>query len=215
MSLPILYSFRRCPYAMRARTALVYAGVPYILREVDLKNKPQQLLEISPKGTVPVLVLANGAVLEESLDIIDWALTQNDPQNWKGTAFKAEIDDLIADNDAHFTKILRTFKYPDRYPDQDQKVVRQQVLAHLKSLENRLEGHDFLVTEQPTRADVALFPFIRQCAGVDKPFWEGAPCPRLKKWLASFVDHPRFDTVMARHNPWTQGEEPVEIHPIV
>ena len=163
---PILYSFRRCPYAMRARMALWAAGVTVELREVKLAAKPPALIAASPKGTVPVLVLADGTVIDESLDIMRWALGQNDPEGWLAGDDRA----LIAANDGPFKHHLDRAKYPGRYEEEGLSDHRAAALALLAPLELRLQAAPWLCGESRTLTDIALFPFIRQFAAID-PAW--------------------------------------------
>lgn len=135
-NLPILYSFRRCPYAIRARMAIIYASIPVEIREVELKNKPEDMLAISPKGTVPVLEITNGAVIEESLDIMRWALAQHDLEHW--LRFSNEAGRLIKWNDGDFKYYLDRYKYADRFPDFSQENYRKQAEVFLTELEARL-----------------------------------------------------------------------------
>ena len=195
----ILYSFRRCPYAMRARLALRQAGVPVRIEEVSLKAKPAQMLALSPKGTVPVLALDDGRVLDESLDIMRWALAQNDPQDWllKDSA-SAGIDPLIARNDSEFKVHLNHYKYAERYPEHSREDYRQRAEVILADLEARLESRPYLLASHPSLADAALLPFIRQFAGVEPHWFAEAPYPRLRAWLQGWLESELFKAVMAR-----------------
>lgn len=205
-SFPILYTFRRCPYAMRARMALYTAKIGHEHREVDLKNKPQAMLTISPKGTVPVLQFSDGGILEESLDIMKWAF--NTPE------LPLEEARLIAENDTTFKKALDRYKYPGRYPEEVGSDYRGQCEMFLKMLEDRLALFSlapFLTGTTPKLIDMALFPFIRQCAHVDPVWFEGQPFPRLKTWLEFFVSGPLFQQVMADHPLWAPDTQPTLI----
>lgn len=192
----ILYSFRRCPYAMRARLALRYAGVPVQIVEVSLKAKPAEMLALSPKGTVPVLSL-DGRVLEESLEIMRWALVQNDPQGW-GLEGDERIDALIARNDSEFKVHLNHYKYAERYPEHSREHYRQQGEVILADLEQRLDGRPYLLADHPSLADAALLPFIRQFAGVEPQWFAEAPYPRLRAWLQGWLESELFKAIMAR-----------------
>ena len=192
----ILYSFRRCPYAMRARLALRYAGVPVQIVEVSLKAKPAEMLALSPKGTVPVLSL-DGRVLEESLEIMRWALAQNDPQGW-GLEGDERIDVLIARNDSEFKVHLNHYKYAERYPEHSREHYRQQAEVILADLEQHLDGRPYLLADHPSLADAALLPFIRQFAGVEPQWFAEAPYPRLRAWLQGWLESELFKAIMAR-----------------
>ncbi len=196
--LPILYSFRRCPYAIRARMAIYYSGLTVEIREIVLRDKPVSMLEFSPKGTVPVLVLPSGEVIDESRDVINWALSQYDPDLWK-------IDDpggLIEENDSDFKQWLDRYKYADRYPDLPAEVYRDHCEFFLKKLEMKLMDQAFLMSDRMTETDVAIFPFIRQLAFVDKAWFDQAAYPHLQKWLTCFLESDLFRNVMIKYLPW-------------
>lgn len=200
---PILYSFRRCPYAMRARMALRYSGVSLNIEEVSLKAKPEEMLEASPKGTVPVLILPDGKVIDESLDIMRWALAQNDPDNWhmQGEPGQVELaEELIAENDGSFKQALDRYKYFTRYPDQPCEVYRMQGEVFLGRLETLLGNTRYLCRDAVSYADIAIFPFIRQFASADEAWFEQAPYPRLRQWLKGLVESPLFIRIMQRQN---------------
>ncbi len=206
MTLPVLYSFRRCPYAMRARLALRVAGVAVALREVALKAKPAEMLALSPKGTVPVLQLPDGRVLEQSLDIMAWALAQSDPEGWLTQGTSAEAQALIARNDGPFKPLLDRYKYASRHPEYTAEQYRQQAVdLHLGPLNARLGTSAYLLGDGPSLADAALFPFVRQFAGVDAAWWAQAPLPALRAWLNRWVGSPLFEAVMEKHPPWEVG----------
>ncbi|MBM5792715.1 MAG: DUF952 domain-containing protein [Cyanobacteria bacterium K_DeepCast_0m_m1_088] len=209
-ALPCLYSFRRCPYAMRARLALAAAGLQpgrdFALREVVLKAKPPELLAASAKGTVPVLVLPDGAVLEESLAIIRWALDQADPQGWLTGWSSAEnglIETLLAQNDGPFKHHLDRFKYPDRYPGETPAEHRLAALAILREWSARLEPGGWLLGDRPALADWALLPFVRQFRLADPERFDQEPdLQLLQRWLLRFLEDPAFAAVMDA--PWAQ-----------
>lgn len=204
MALPILYSYRRCPYAMRARMALWAAQVQVELREVSLREKPQHLLQISPKATVPVLQLPDGTVLEQSLDIMHWALQQNDAQGWLSVDI-AQADALISANDGEFKKALDRYKYPDRYPEQSPLFYREQGEQFLQRLETALAGHRYLLGDSASIADVAIFPFIRQFAAVDSEWFAQSAYGNLRVWLAGWVESALFDEVMQKVATYVEG----------
>ena len=203
--LPILYSFRRCPYAMRARMAIWASDTTVSLREVVLRYKPAALIEASPKATVPVLVLSNGTVIEESLAIIDWALEQNYPNSWCDAS--PETAALINACDGGFKGWLDKYKYADRYPEQSAVYYREQAEEFIGELEQRLSAQRWLGGERATRADVAVFPFVRQFAGVDPTWWLDAPYPTVRTWLNDWLMSDTFTGVMAKYPPW-QPDEP-------
>lgn len=199
MRLPVLYSFRRCPYAIRARLALWQAGVAVCVHEVALRHKPAELLRLSPKGTVPVLHLADGSVLDQSLDIMRWALNQHDPEGWLSAAPLDDMLALIAHNDGPFKQLLDRYKYADRHPEQPAHAWRDQAVAtHLANLEACLQRHPCLLGDRTSLADMALLPFVRQFAQVDRTWFDTiAPLPLLRAWLQRGLDLPLFATVMA------------------
>ena len=195
-----LYSFRRCPYAMRARMALRYSGVAVNIVEVSLKAKPAEMLALSSKGTVPVLNV-DGQVIDESLAIMHWALAQNDPQDWllkDAPAGQQLIAGLIEENDQVFKVHLNRYKYAERYPEQPMTVYRAEGEVFLRRLDELLEGRDFLLAEHPSLADVALMPFVRQFAHVDREWFGQTPYRRLQAWLQRFLESELFIGVMAK-----------------
>lgn len=198
VDLPVLYSFRRCPYAMRARLAIAVSHASVALREVVLKDKPQALLDISPKATVPVLVTRDGRIIDESLDIMRWALQQSDPESWL-TAFDHS---LISHNDGEFKYWLDRYKYADRYPDEPELFYRQQGENTLLMLEQRLVGSAYLSGDNRGITDIAIFPFIRQFAAVDLVWFETAPYPKLRAWLKILVGSIFFQKTMVKYKQW-------------
>ena len=206
--LPVLYSFRRCPYAMRARLAIAASGQRCELREVVLRDKPPALLAASPKGTVPVLVLPGGHVIDQSLEIMLWALGRGDPQGWlvpeAGTL--QDMLDLIAECDGDFKQALDGYKYPARKPGADDALERARGARFLWQLEARLAMQTHLFGGRPALADMALAPFVRQFARVDAAWFGAQPWPGLRAWLEALVGGARFEAVMARYTPWRDGE---------
>jgi glutathione S-transferase len=195
-----LYSFRRCPYAMRARLALRYSGVPLEIVEVSLKAKPAAMLALSPKGTVPVLNV-DGRVIDESLDIMRWALAQHDPQDWllkDDGPGQQRIETLIAENDQVFKQHLNRYKYAERYPEQPMEYYRGQGELFLRRLDELLSQNDYLLADHPCLADMALAPFVRQFAHVDREWFAQAPYPHLQRWLQRFLESELFTQVMAK-----------------
>ena len=201
MPLPLLYTYRRCPYAMRARMALLQAGVDYEPFEIVLRDKPAQMLAVSPKGTVPVLVLPDGAVLEQSLDIVRWAFAQTgDAEGWWARAQTPENLALQEACDGPFKHHLDRTKYPERFADaQDRDHHRQQAVAVLLgALEQRLAAAPQLGGEVPCTADIGIFPFVRQFAATDPAWWSAQPLPAVQAWLAAWLLHPLFERAMRK-----------------
>lgn len=203
--LPILYSFRRCPYAMRARMALAVSGVKVELREVVLRDKPTEMLAVSPKATVPILVLNDGSIIDESLDVMRWALAQHDPENWLSQVDGA----LIAANDGPFKQALDRYKYPHRYDLADGLEHREIGLGHLVALEKGLTSLPFLAGQRRGFTDIALFPFVRQFAATDMAWFEALHLPNLQAWLASLTGSALFEAIMVRHPQWNTGDAPI------
>ena len=202
--LPILYSFRRCPYAMRARMALAASGAEVMLREVLLKDKPAELLAASPKATVPVLVLSDGRVIEESLDVMQWALEHNDPLNWlEGEALDS---DWISACDDDFKHWLDRYKYAERYPEHTAEDYRQKAETFVQKLEDQLSLSDWVGGDAANAIDVALFPFIRQFAGVEPSWWQQAPYPNVRQWLENWLKSSLFSAIMAKYPRWESGQ---------
>jgi glutathione S-transferase len=211
--LPVLYSFRRCPYAMRARLALRVAGQAVAHREIELKHKPAAMLQASPKGTVPVLVLTGGAVLEQSLDIMRWALERHDPEAWLPADEPSRQDAwaLIAQNDGDFKFHLDRYKYPHRYELADGFEHRAQAAEFLEALALRLRASAYLSGPHFGIADAAIAPFVRQFAHTDKAWFAQQDWPALAQWLAAFEASAAFAQVMEKHPVWpgvTEGLAP-------
>ena len=212
--LPVLYSFRRCPYAMRARLAIAVSGQRCELREVVLRRKPPQMLAVSPKATVPVLVLPGGVVIDESLDIMRWALHQRDPENWLVSQHSAQaMQALIATNDGPFKQQLDRYKYPSRYRHEHSGDDMQFALAHrdsaarwLMELDTLLARHDWLLGPAASLADMALLPFARQFAQTDGAWFNVQPWPRLRAWLMRWQSGALFQGVMEKYPPWQPGQ---------
>ena len=196
--LPVLYSFRRCPYAMRARMALHVAGIETEHREVVLRDKPPEMLQASPKGTVPVLVLPDGKVLEESIEIMRWALAQNDPENW----LTGDDPDLLSMLDGPFKHHLDRYKYDSRYEGEDSLDHRAAGLAILRKLDERLAGSAYLCGNTRTIADIASFPFVRQFANHDRDWFDALDLPSLHRWLAGLLESDLFAAIMVKHDQW-------------
>jgi glutathione S-transferase len=198
---PLLYSFRRCPFAIRARLALLASETICVIREVKLSEKPAQLLGASPKGTVPVLVLPDGRVIEQSLEIMRWALARNDPAGW----LEREDGDLIEMNDGRFKHHLDRTKYPDRY-DANPDAHRAACLEMLRPLDERLATRSYLCGDTMNITDAAILPFVRQFAAVDRDWFDAQPIPNVRRWLDRFTASALFDAAMVRLKPWRAGD---------
>ncbi|WP_150305395.1 glutathione S-transferase [Pseudomonas saliphila] len=212
-SLPRLYSFRRCPYAMRARLGLLFAELQVELREIVLKNKPAQMLAISPKGTVPVLELAEDdsaerRIIEESREILEWALRQNDPQGLLNVDL-VSANSLIDQNDNEFKHWLDRYKYADRHPELTQSEYRQKGEVFLQALEQLLAKNRYLLGSNISIADIGIMPFVRQFAHVDQEVFYNLPYPHLQQWLRDWLANPVFQQVMIKFQPWQEGDEMV------
>ena len=202
--LPILYSFRRCPYAMRARMALATSGAEVMLREVLLKDKPPELIEASSKATVPVLVLSDGRVIEESLDVMQWALKQSDPLEW--LAGGALDSDWISECDGDFKHWLDRYKYAEQHPEHSAEDCRKNAEGFIQKLEDQLSVSDWMGGDAASAIDVALFPFIRQFAGVDPSWWQNAPYPSVRRWLENWLNSALFSAIMVKYPRWEFGQ---------
>lgn len=203
-ALPLLYSYRRCPYAMRARMALLQAGVGFEAFEVVLRDKPAELLRLSPKGTVPVLVLPEGLVVDESWDIMRWALAPRDHDGWWRRAQSDENLALLQINDGDFKRHLDHYKYPERYPEEEtprDAVRARAVQALLLPLERRLQSRPHLGGVTPCATDLAIFPFVRQFAAVEPRWFEEQVLPALKAWLKAWLDSDLFAVCMTKLPP--------------
>jgi glutathione S-transferase len=200
---PILYSFRRCPYAMRARLALAVTQTEVALREVVLRDKPVAFLTASPSATVPCLITGTG-VIDESLDIMKWALAQRDPENW--LSMPETGNDWIARADGPFKHALDRTKYASRYPTEDAASHRTAASAFLRDLDRALDPWLFA---QPSLADYAILPFVRQFAFIDKTWFDAQPWPDLHNWLDRFLISDRFAAIMQKYPQWRDGDAPV------
>ena len=196
--------------------ALWIAGIPVELREVKLANKPPELIEVSPKATVPVLVLSDGTVIDESLAIMRWALAGSDPEGW----LVGDQGDLIADNDSPFKHHLDRYKYPTRYPDEaggNEEAFRLKHrsagLAILEELNARLTNQKQLGGDTRTIADIARFPFIRQFANTDRKWFDALEIPHLQTWLEGHLQSDLFKAIMPKFNPWKADDEPIAFGP--
>jgi len=210
MTQAVLYSFRRCPYAMRARLALAISNISVELREVVLRDKPPSLVCLSAKSTVPVLLTKEKQLLDESYDIMVWALTQITSTN---ALAKLDRDQqtlsaqLIEYNDGEFKYFLDRYKYADRYPEHSQLYYRQQAEQFLVRLEQQLCHQPYLFSSILSITDLAILPFIRQFAFVDKTWFDHADYPQLHSWLTTFLDSDLFHSIMKKYPQWHEGDE--------
>lgn len=186
---------------MRARLALRSSRTVCELREIKLKAKPAEMIAVSPKATVPVLVLPDDRVIDESLDIMHWALGSNDPEDW----LAGDDKDLIAANDGPFKHHLDRYKYPNRHAT-DPVEHRAAGLALLEHLEGRLAKHPYLCGDAMTLTDAAILPFVRQFAETDRIWFDAQPIPHVQAWLAKFLNSAQFEAVMIRPDPWAPGD---------
>jgi glutathione S-transferase len=211
-ALPVFYSFRRCPYAMRARLALAASGQRCELREVVLRDKPAALLKASAKGTVPVLVDTDGTVIDESLDIMLWALRRNDPCHWLQPEHGG-LDlacSLVRHNDGPFKQQLDRYKYPSRFMLDSGLPSREAACEWLFSLNDRLGGSGCLQGSRASLADIAIAPFVRQFAMTDQAWFDAQPWPALRAWLQAFLASRLFQSVMLKFEPWKDNSPGVD-----
>ena len=198
--LPVLWSFRRCPYAMRARLAIAVSGVAVETRDILLRDKPAAFLAASPSATVPCLDLGPEGVIDESLDIMLWALRQSDPERWLDMG--AAGHDLIATCESEFKPALDRYKYETRFPDSDPVAARDTAARFVLSLESHLSGRGWLMGPAPSLADMAILPFLRQFAHVDQDWFAAQPWPEVSDWLTRFKASDRFTSIMTRRPIW-------------
>ena len=208
-NLPILYSFRRCPYAMRARMAIHISGQKCELREVLLRDKPPSMLEYSAKATVPVLILQDGKVIDESLDVIDWALNLNDPDNWQRSKDTKKTKELIKINDGEFKYHLDRYKYSKRYDNEDPEFHRKKCLKFIESVNNELNNSKYIFDDNISYADIVLLPFIRQFRIADIDWFDALPYNNLKKWLSGFLDSTLLNSIMKKYDLWKEGDKSI------
>lgn len=212
MSIPILYSLRQCPYAMRARIGILQAKQPVMLRDIVMKNIPKEMLDASPKGEVPVLVFEDSSVIDESLDIMIWALNQSDPGNLlfnQQPNTYQDMLDLINRNDNEFVDALKKYKAASRYHDSAEINCRQQCEPFISYLEQRLAKHDYIFGDSASLADYAILPFIRQFSRVDRKWYLQDPYPNLQHWLERHYQNPIFSKAMTKYPQWLDKEESI------
>ena len=213
--MPILYSFKRCPYAMRARMALYLSKTVVELREVSLRNKPQSMLEISPKGTVPVLLLDDGSVIDESIEIIEWCIKKK-KDIFKDTLNKEQelyAEDAIKLFDEKFKFHLDRYKYATRYEDIDEILHRESCVEILKTMEKKISNKKFFYTNQVNKIDICILPFIRQFRIADLAWFDNnSEFPKIQKWLNNFLDSSLLKNVMVAYDLW-KTNHPVKLFP--
>lgn len=204
-TLPVLYSLRNCPYAMRARMAIYQAKLPVLLRDIVLKDKPEEMLAASPKGTVPVLVTGTGMVIEESLEVMLWALSEQDPADLlmsRDAKWLDEMRALIYLFDSKFKPVLEQYRAAKRYHEPTLDACRRACEHYIAQLEQRLSEHAYLMAERESLADLAILPFIRQFARVERQWYLQAPYPNVRRWLNRYLQSKMFSKVMAKHPLW-------------
>ncbi len=200
MQQPLLYTYRRCPYAMRARMALLQAGIAFTAHEIVLRDKPAEMLRVSPKGTVPVLVLPDGRIIEESWDIMQWAFDGRDESGWWQRAQSDICRTLMGLNDGPFKQHLDGYKYPGRDPSHKAPALHREEAERclLQPLERQLADHPFLGGDEPCAADLAIFPFVRQFRGVDESWFDAQPFHATQRWLRAWLDSELFQRCMRK-----------------
>jgi glutathione S-transferase len=207
MTLPILYSLRHCPFAMRARLAIFKSKEAVELRDVKLTNKPVAMLSASPKGTVPILVVAPSHVIDESLDVMLWSLGKSDPDN-----LLCNLPDLLAFinlYDSEFKPCIERYKAAKRYHEANLIDCRQACEVHIQDLEKRLSEHAYIFGEQESLADIAILPFIRQFAKVERQWYVQSSYVNVKRWLNTYLQSSMFNKVMTQYSLWEEGSEVV------
>lgn len=204
MSIPILYTFRRCPYCMRAHMALKQSGIKVELREVKLSDMPAEALALSPEATVPILALPDGTVLTESWDIVKWSLAQNDPNRWLGDNDEHSLDAemLIETNDFSFKEDLDRYKYADRFPEHSEEHYRTACEEFIEELEGMLSKNHYLLADQMSLADIGVFPFVRQFSLVNKEWFDSTPYLKVQNWLQNLIDTELFQVIFHKHELW-------------
>ena len=212
MSLPILYSLRQCPYAMRARLGLLLAQQPVMLCDIVMTNIPKEMIKASSKGEVPVLILDDGTIIDESIDIMRWALNKNDPQD---LLYKhhpnliEEIQHFIQHNDNEFVESLKKYKAASRYHDDTEEECRKECEFFIKDIESRLSKHEYIFGDEISLADYAILPFIRQFSRVDRKWYLQSPYPKLRSWLEQHYQNPLFSKAMKKYPQWLDTKENV------
>ena len=208
---PILYSFRRCPYAMRARFAIRASDITVEIREIKLQNKPEEFLKLSPKGTVPVLITNSHEILDESLDIMNWALKKKDSRNWlaEGNLNQNEVENSLKILELEFKQNLDKYKYPTRYKNVDKNFYRDKNLIFLNKLNNLLKTNKALNCSHLSLIDYAIFPFVRQFRNVDEKWFDALNFNFVKDWLYQIIDSEDFLSIMKKYKLWEPNQKPI------
>lgn len=215
-SLPIIYSLRNCPFAMRARIAIYKSQLPVLLRDLILSDKPAEMLAASPKGTVPVLITPNDTVIEESLEVMLWALSMNDPDDLLFTGddeMLADMQTLIYRFDTEFKRCLENYKCAKRYSETNIIACREACEGYISQLEQLLTQHQYLMADRESLADIALLPFIRQFARVERQWYLQSPYPHVRQWLTDYLQSNMFSKVMTKHELWLTNRGDVRLNP--
>lgn len=225
MTLPVLYSLRNCPYAMRARMAIYKSKQAVELRDVVLTNKPTEMIAASSKATVPILVLAPSKVIDESVDVMLWALSESDPDNLlrgatlngpscgSAASLPTKFDDILSLVylfDHEFKPSLEAYKCAKRYHESNLQDCRQICEVYIQNLEHRLSAHEYLIDDKESMADIALLPFIRQFAKVERQWYLESSYPKVKRWLNQYLHSVMFNKVMAKYPLWSLGQPCIE-----
>ncbi|MDN2664949.1 glutathione S-transferase [Psychromonas sp. 14N.309.X.WAT.B.A12] len=211
-NLPVLYSLQHCPYAMRARIAIFKSQQPILIRAIKLNNKPPEMLTLSTKGTVPMLVLNGNEVIEESLDIMLKVLKDNDPSHLLSSQGEEPLSDIIAiidEFEQHFFVAVEAYKCAKRYQENNIVECRRACEVYLQKLEDRLSKHAFLASEREGLLDIALMPFVRQFSKVERQWYQQSPYPKLRAWLSGYLQSTMFTKVMAKHELWVDGHQDI------
>ena len=208
---PILYTFRRCPYAMRARLAIKASGVIVEIREVKLKNKPEELLNISPKATVPVLYISSKKIIEESLDIMKWALEINDPLKLleQEKLNRIEVHNTLNKLENDFKQNLDRYKYSSRFNQPNPELYRDKNLKILNEFNNLLQHNKGIYSSHLSLLDYAIFPFIRQFRNVNSVWFDSLELKFLKSWLYELIDSDEFSSIMKKNLIWEPNQKPI------
>ena len=208
---PILYSFRRCPYAMRARLAIKASGLIVEIREVELKNKPKEFLNISPKATVPIVCISSKQIIEESLDIMEWALKINDPLKLlkHEKLNRIEIHSILNKLENEFKQNLDRYKYSSRFDLPNPKLYRDKNLQTLNEFNNLLQNNKGIYSSNLSLLDYAVFPFIRQFRNVNSVWFDSLELKFLQTWLYELIDSDEFSSIMKKYEIWKPNQKPI------